>query len=408
MRDLLKKFEQREPEIVFEWHDEPTGAEGWLVINSLRGGAAGGGTRMRKGLDKNEVLSLAKTMEIKFAVCGPAIGGGKSGINFDPNDPRKNEVLDRWYKAVMPILKTYYGTGGDLNIDEIKDVIPITEKYGLGHPQEGVLMGHFSPNAEDKKTIIHNLDVGVGKVLEDEKYSPDVQRKYVVADMITGWGVSEAVHHYYKIWHQSDLKDKRAIIQGWGNVASAAAFYLTQQGVKIVGILDRDGGIVNEAGLGFEAIKDLFNAKNYNALVSKDMIPFADAYNLIWGMEADILIPGAASRLISKENLESLKGIEVISCGANVPFKDPEIFYGPTGEFADKHFAVIPDFIANCGMARTFAYLMHKEAILEDEAIFSDVSKTIEAAMNDIYRINPLNTGLTEAAFAQVLQKIMN
>ena len=408
MRDLLKKFEQREPEIVFEWHDEPTGAEGWLVINSLRGGAAGGGTRMRKGLDKNEVLSLAKTMEIKFAVCGPAIGGGKSGINFDPNDPRKNEVLDRWYKAVMPILKTYYGTGGDLNIDEIKDVIPITEKYGLGHPQEGVLMGHFSPNAEDKKTIIHNLDVGVGKVLEDEKYSPDVQRKYVVADMITGWGVSEAVRHYYKIWHQSDLKDKRAIIQGWGNVASAAAFYLAQQGVKIVGILDRDGGIVNEAGLGFEAIKDLFNAKNYNALVSKDMIPFADAYNLIWGMEADILIPGAASRLISKENLESLKGIEVISCGANVPFKDPEIFYGPTGEFADKHFAVIPDFIANCGMARTFAYLMHKEAILEDEAIFSDVSKTIEAAMNDIYRINPLNKGLTEAAFAQVLQKIMN
>ena len=103
-----------------------------MVINSLRGGAAGGGTRMRKGLDKNEVLSLAKTMEIKFAVCGPGIGGGKSGINFDPNDPRKNEVLDRWYKAVMPLLKTYYGTGGDLNIDEIKDVIPITNKYGLG------------------------------------------------------------------------------------------------------------------------------------------------------------------------------------------------------------------------------------------------------------------------------------
>jgi glutamate dehydrogenase/leucine dehydrogenase len=45
------------------------------VINSLRGGAAGGGTRMRKGLDINEVLSLAKTMEVKFTVSGPAIGG---------------------------------------------------------------------------------------------------------------------------------------------------------------------------------------------------------------------------------------------------------------------------------------------------------------------------------------------
>ena len=52
----------------------------------LRGGAAGGGTRMRKGLDKREVESLAKTMEIKFTVAGPPIGGAKSGINFDPKD----------------------------------------------------------------------------------------------------------------------------------------------------------------------------------------------------------------------------------------------------------------------------------------------------------------------------------
>jgi glutamate dehydrogenase/leucine dehydrogenase len=44
---------------------------------------------MRKGLDMNEVLSLAKTMEVKFSVSGPAIGGAKSGINFDQNDQEK-------------------------------------------------------------------------------------------------------------------------------------------------------------------------------------------------------------------------------------------------------------------------------------------------------------------------------
>ena len=70
----------------------------------MKGGAAGGGTRMRKGLDMNEVLSLAKTMEVKFTVSGPSIGGAKSGINFDPNDPRKRGVLERWYKAVTPLL----------------------------------------------------------------------------------------------------------------------------------------------------------------------------------------------------------------------------------------------------------------------------------------------------------------
>jgi glutamate dehydrogenase/leucine dehydrogenase len=77
MKDLLSKFESKRPEIVFEWKDSETEAEGWVVINSLRNGAAGGGTRMRVGLDRNEVESLAKTMEVKFTVSGPPIGGAK-------------------------------------------------------------------------------------------------------------------------------------------------------------------------------------------------------------------------------------------------------------------------------------------------------------------------------------------
>ena len=119
MQQLMQEFEDKKPEIVFEWQDSHTTAKGWIVINSLRGGAAAGGTRMRVGVTKNEVLSLAKTMEIKFAVAGPDIGGGKSGIDFDPRDPRKEEVLKRWFKAAKPILKSYYGTGGDLSLIHI-------------------------------------------------------------------------------------------------------------------------------------------------------------------------------------------------------------------------------------------------------------------------------------------------
>ena len=91
MKELLQKFENKRPEIVFEWKDAETEAEGWVVINSLRGGAAGGGTRMRVGLDKREVESLAKTMEVKFTVAGPAIGGaaaprrGRSSSSGDRN-----------------------------------------------------------------------------------------------------------------------------------------------------------------------------------------------------------------------------------------------------------------------------------------------------------------------------------
>ena len=167
MKDLLQKFENKRPEIVFEWKDAETEAEGWVVINSLRGGAAGGGTRMRVGLDKREVESLAKTMEVKFTVAGPAIGGAKSGINFDPKDPRKEDVLRRWYAAVSPLLKHYYGTGGDLNVDEIHEVIPITESCGVWHPQEGVFNGHYQPNEAEKINIIGQLRNGVIKVIQE-------------------------------------------------------------------------------------------------------------------------------------------------------------------------------------------------------------------------------------------------
>ena len=244
MKDLLNQFENKTPEIVFEWHDAETDAVGWVVINSLRGGAAGGGTRMRVGLDKREVESLAKTMEIKFTVAGPAIGGAKSGINFDPNDPRKEWVLRRWYKAVSPLLKNYYGTGGDLNVDEIHEVIPMTEDCGVWHPQEGVFNGHFQPTEPQKINRIGQLRRGVLKELEDSKFSPNVARKYVVADMITGYGVAESVRHYYNIYGGS-LEGKRVIVQGWGNVGSAGAFYLAQSGAKIVGIIDRVGGLID-------------------------------------------------------------------------------------------------------------------------------------------------------------------
>ena len=161
MEELLKKFENKRPEIVFEWKDSETEAEGWVVINSLRNGAAGGGTRMRKGLDKREVESLAKTMEVKFTVAGPPIGGGKSGINFDPRDPRKEGVLKRWYAAAKPLLKTYYGTGGDMNVDEVHEVMPMCEEQGILFPLEGIVNGHHRRDEAGKMKIINQLKEGV-------------------------------------------------------------------------------------------------------------------------------------------------------------------------------------------------------------------------------------------------------
>ena len=410
MEDLLQKFENKKPEIVFEWHDSETEAKGWVVINSLRGGAAGGGTRMRKGLDKHEVESLAKTMEIKFTVSGPAIGGAKSGINFDPNDPRKKSVLKRWYKAVTPLLKNYYGTGGDLNVDEIAEVIPMTEEYGLWHPQEGIVTGHFTPTDREKINKLGQLRLGVSKVIEDAHYTPSLSEKLKVADMITGYGVAQSVVHFYELWG-GNLQEKKAIIQGWGNVGAAAGFYLAKLGVKIVGIIDREGGVINQNGFSYAEITKLLLNKEGNKLANStpNFIPFAQINQQIWQTPAHIFIPAAASRLVTKEQIDQLiqAGLEVVSCGANVPFADPEIFMGETGKYADKNLALIPDFIANCGMARVFAYLMGNEVEVTDGAIFEDTAITIRKALRKVRSNCPEPRNLARHAFEIALKQLI-
>ncbi len=408
MNDLLSKFENKPPEIVFEWRDQETEAEGWVVINSLRGGAAGGGTRMRKGLNKREVESLAKTMEVKFSISGPPIGGAKSGINFDPNDPRKEGVLKRWFAAVSPLLKFYYGTGGDLNVDEIHEVIAMTEEAGIWHPQEGVFNGHFKPNEASKINRIGQLRNGVVKVIENLEYSPDVTKKYKVADMITGFGVAQAVHHYYDIWG-GNYKEKRAVIQGWGNVGAAAGFYLAQMGVKIVGIIDREGGLLNQEGFSLEEIRSLFVNRKGNQLNADYMVSFEEVNKGIWDLDFEIFIPAAASRLITKDQVDRMieTELEVISCGANVPFNDPEIFFGETGLYADENLSVIPDFIANCGMARVFAYLMEGGVALTDEAIFEDTSDIIRKGLQTVYDLSTDKKGISQRALNHSLNQLV-
>jgi glutamate dehydrogenase/leucine dehydrogenase len=99
-------------------------------------------------------------------------------------------------------------------------------------------------------------------------------------------------------------------------------------------------------------------------------------------------------------------GLEVIASGANVPFADLEIFYGPIAEHADQKVSVIPDFIANCGMARVFAYCMQDGAELTDQAIFNDVSDVIGKALESVHAKHAGKTLVTSTAFEIALAQL--
>ncbi len=409
MKELLNRFETKAPEIVFEWHDSETPAKGWVVINSLRGGAAGGGTRMRTGLDRREVESLAKTMEVKFAVSGPAIGGAKSGIDFDPADPRKDGVLRRWYKAVTPLLKTYYGTGGDLNVDEVHEVIPITESHGLWHPQEGVVNGHFAPTESERIQKVGQLRKGVAKVVEDPRYTPDAERKFVVADLITGWGVAESVLHHYRLLRR----------EGGGQARDRAGLGQRRLGRGLL-----PGAGRREGGRHHRPRRRPAQAQGLQLRGSARAVP-GQAGQHPGGREHDVLRRDQRVDLErGRRGLPALRGVAPGDARAGGPhgrraaskwWPAAPTCPLPTARSSTarptstptRKVAVIPDFIANCGMARAFAFLMQGDVEISDEAIFSDVSATIAGALERCHTHYPERTQLARTAFEVTLGQLV-
>jgi glutamate dehydrogenase/leucine dehydrogenase len=100
-------------------------------------------------------------------------------------------------------------------------------------------------------------------------------------------------------------------------------------------------------------------------------------------------------------------GLEVISCGANVPFADKEIFFGPIMEEVDSKVSLIPDFISNCGMARVFAYFMEKKVEMTDESIFSDTSDIIKKAIQKAHDLNADKKNISATAFEIALKQLV-
>jgi glutamate dehydrogenase/leucine dehydrogenase len=139
------------------------------------------------------------------------------------------------------------------------------------------------------------------------------------------------------------------------------------------------------------------------------MIPFEEINREIWNVGAEIFTPCAASRLVTREQIDSMiaAGLEVISCGANVPFADKEIFFGPIMEATDSKISLIPDFISNCGMARVFAYFMEKKVSMTDEAIFNDTSAIIRKAIENVHAQNSSKTGISASAFEIALKQLV-
>ena len=91
-------------------------------------------------------------------------------------------------------------------------------------------------------------------------------------------------------------------------MGGATARYLAAAGVRVVGISDREGLVVNPAGLDVETLlahRDVFGVIDRSALgVGDEVLPGDD-----WvGIDADVLVPAAMSYVITSDNVDRVQG----------------------------------------------------------------------------------------------------
>ncbi len=401
---LYGAFLAEPPAQILEWNDSESEARGWLVINSLRGGAAGGGTRMRKGVTLEEVTYLAKAMQLKFAYSGPPIGGGKSGIAFDPRDPRRDDVLRRWFAAVRPFLRTRYGTGGDVNVDEQRDVVRLCAEIGIVHPQEGVVRGHLGITDPGVERRFASLADGI---CQSAGAFGVEGMDLTVSDLVTGYGVARAAERLAE--HRGEtLEGTRVIIEGFGNVGTGAALYLSRLGARIVGIIDAESGLASTEGFGAAEVEDLLRRQSGRALPDHPGRVAGPEREMVYRASADLFVPAAISGSVDARRLAQLArhGVQRIVCGANQPFREVRLGDTETIQAADGEFELLPEVVSSLGMARAFYHLMANPEARGVDEIFGAVATAADDAVDAIIGLVGAQTsGLAAAALEIALER---
>jgi glutamate dehydrogenase (NAD(P)+) len=318
--------QSRDPMLRVEWTDPVTSRKGYLVIDRLVGGIAGGGTRVRAGLTLTEIERLARTMSYKCGAMNLASGGAKGGIDCDPHSPEMRDMLTRFVTAMTPLLDTYWATAEDLGITQ-SELDSVFQDVGLG----------MSVHAALKK--IGDEDAAMDRVVRG--LAVDVEG-IGLADVIGGYGVAEAA---VAAMPQLGLTagSTRAVVQGFGSMGGASARYLGRLGVKVVGIIDGNGCIVNPDGLDVEA---LLSARNELGEVDRTALREADSTLPLaeWlSIPAEIIVPAAVPDCIRADNCDQVTARLIVEA-ANIPTTEEA-----QALLHERGVVVIPDFVANSG-----------------------------------------------------------
>ena len=362
--NLLERLCEPERQVIFRvvWKDDAGNIQvnrGFRTQFSSVLGPYKGGLRFHPTVNMGVIKFLAFEQIFKNSLTGQNIGGAKGGADFDPAGKSDDEVM-RFCQSFMNELFRYIGPRRDVPAGDM----------GVGAREIGYLFGQYK-----KLTNQYEMGVLTGK---NVGWGGSLARKEA-----TGYGVVYFAENMLKA-RGEELKGKRCIVSGAGNVALYTMRKLQQLGAEVVACSDITGTVVQPDGINWELLRMCSEEErrnvDYFAEVAKDA-EFRKGAK-VWEVPCDYAFPCATQNELDGDDARKLvdNGCQMVCEGANMPctpeavqiLREAGILLGPAKA-------------ANAGGVAVSALEMQQNAGLEHWP-FEQVDKQLQQIMEGIFQ----------------------
>jgi glutamate dehydrogenase (NAD(P)+) len=315
-----------------------------------------GGIRFHEAVSLDLFNALAAEMTWKTAIADVPFGGAKGGIRLDPRAYSKEE-LEAISIRFMYKLKQLIGPSIDIPAPDV----------GTNSEVMAWMLRQYSDGERERhemRGVVTGKDVRIG------------------GSEGRGRATGQGLIYCIELWCRNTgraITGMRFIVQGFGNVGSAAAEILTALGGRCVAVQDADGTIYDPGGLDVPAliahVQDPHNlARSVRGFPGGQVISSSE----FWSVDADICIPAALGNAIGGVEAERLK-VKLVAEGANRPLTSEA-----DAVLAARGIDVIPDIIGNAGGVIVSYYEWIQNKRMEHWSL-AEVNTRLERAIKSNY-----------------------
>ncbi len=290
---------------------------GYRVQQNNAIGPYKGGIRFHSSVNLSILKFLAFEQTFKNALTTLPMGGAKGGSDFSPRGKSEGEVM-RFCQAFVEGLWRVIGHNTDVPAGDI----------GVGGREVGFMFGKYKKLAEE----FTGAFTGKGREFGGSLIRPEA----------TGYGNVYFLLEMLKT-KNIDIKGKKCIVSGSGNVAQYTCEKLIELGAIPVTLSDSDGYIYDPKGITTEKLEFVMELKNlYRGRIREYAEEYGCKYvagERPWGEKGDIALPSATQNEIDQHDAELLvkNGVIAVSEGANMPstpeaidvFHENKILFAP-------------------------------------------------------------------------------